>query len=137
MTIHVQTPDHGVQKFDADTWDSDHDGMGTLWLGKDEDGVAMFARGAWLFVWETNDEAPADPREPRVWQSPADIPEGVTARGQLVPSVYLSGDLTFIWIKRDSSGLFNKWDYESHWFGPTEAIKADRHAPFTEVLDAK
>jgi hypothetical protein len=124
LTIHVQTPDHGVQKFDANDWridEADH-----LWVGDWESGtgVAEFAEGAWLFVWETNDEAPAEAQEPRVFQTLLDIPLGVTEV-----------------LDRDGDSLYLNEAGETRYhnrkgtFWPKD--EQDEFGPYTEVLDAK
>jgi hypothetical protein len=57
MTIYVATPDHGQMEFDADWWVTDDGDLATngeLWIGHEETGVgvALFAAGSWLFVYE-------------------------------------------------------------------------------------
>lgn len=71
MTITVVTPDHGVQEFEASDWDTP---KGTLWVGTGDVGVAEFAKGSWLFVYE---KLPAQTTEPRTWKSLVDVPIGV------------------------------------------------------------
>jgi len=113
MSIIVMTPDHGKLEFlNADGWetlDGQLDDERNLLItrdpktGEDDEAVAEFARGAWLFVYEPKREedapAPEEPDytqvhdyvhaedetetaapEPRVWESVLDIPHGTIVR---------------------------------------------------------
>ncbi|WP_104183770.1 hypothetical protein [Mycobacterium avium] len=114
MTIHVVTPNDGEHVFDATGWettDLDTHQEGGLWVGNGDDGVAEFAKGAWLFVYVTAD-AHAKPRQ---WKSLFDVPSDVKA-------------------VKDCGG--NKWtraDTPPTWGDPHHWL--NDYAPFTEVRD--
>lgn len=130
MTIHVATPDHGELSFaGADGWEThlgneDRLDEGSLWLPSKQDpgqAVAEFAKGAWLFVYETDAEVVEVQVEvvPRVWDSIHDVPEGVTVRDT-------DGD-QFYWRDNDLYWRHGCWGN----IGP----HLDRDlAPFTEQI---
>lgn len=74
MTIIVATVDDGLKEFDANDWNEDP-ATGSLWVGDraSKEGVAQFAKGSWLYVYEKK------PKEkgmaPRRWNYPHEIPD--------------------------------------------------------------
>lgn len=115
MTFHVVTPEHGEHQFDADDWETlsgENGDEGNLWLSKDGVGVAEFAKGAWLFVYETKDPAPET--KPRQWRGLFDVPSDV----KVVKDC--DGDE---WTRADTAP---RWGDPHHWLND--------YAPFTEVL---
>lgn len=83
MTIYVQTAYYGELEFDADDWDI-KDGE-SLWVGTDGVGVAQFAKGSWLFVYEE--------KTPEPEQAPVNFSEG--DRAVITGPVVFMGDEPF------------------------------------------
>lgn len=125
MTIHVETPDHGKYSFlSADDWELRDDGG--LWIGKGipnlGTGVAEFANGSWLFVYET---LPAQTTEPRTWKSLADVPTDVRV-------VDNEGDT---WAFLDGTWKFGR--VKPVVPAGSALYCYDGGAPFIELLEAK
>ena len=124
--ITVVTPDHGERSYDADDWNTVNNSDGELWVGKEGMGVAQFAKGAWLFVYETKDPQPTiavDKPKPRQWDSLYRTPWSVKVTDKDGDHYEARGSDWF-WLERDRLLTYEEVKDISPMFGPfTEVIK--------------
>ncbi|MCA2331878.1 hypothetical protein JF714_15655 [Mycobacterium avium] len=126
MTFHVVTPEHGEHQFDADgavTLSGENGDEGNLWLSKDGVGVAEFAKGAWLFVYVTEDPAPEPKPKGRRWDQLSSVPKDVKVTDR-------TGSL---WEAK--GGEWGYWSRDWYGIGFMESFNYNHLGPFIEVLD--